>query len=90
MGNAMRVIVVGGVAGGPTAWPAGCAPCRDLLVFSSGHFIRVLAERWVGGDPTAAGRKLMLTTASLSAVGYEQTLSRPVIRLWNDDHHIGD
>jgi probable phosphoglycerate mutase len=32
----------------------------------------------------------MLTTASLSAVGYENSSSRPVIRLWNDDHHIGD
>jgi broad specificity phosphatase PhoE len=62
----------------------------DLLVFSSGHFIRVLAARWVGGDPTAPGRKFMLTTASLSAVGYEHNLQRPVIRLWNDDHHIGD
>jgi broad specificity phosphatase PhoE len=62
----------------------------DLLVFSSGHFIRVLAARWVGGDPTAPGRKFMLTTASLSAVGYENSLSRPVIRLWNDDRHIGD
>jgi broad specificity phosphatase PhoE len=62
----------------------------DVLVFSSGHYIRVLASRWVGGDPSAPGRKFMLTTASLSAVGYEHSLSRPVIRLWNDDHHIGD
>jgi hypothetical protein len=32
----------------------------------------------------------MLSTASLSAVGYENELSRPVIRLWNDTHHVGD
>jgi len=32
----------------------------------------------------------MLTRASLSAVGYEQDLPRPVIRLWNDDHRVGD
>jgi hypothetical protein len=32
----------------------------------------------------------MLSTASLSAVGYENELSRPVIQLWNDTHHVGD
>jgi len=32
----------------------------------------------------------MLSTASLSAVGYENELSRPAIRLWNDTHHVGD
>jgi probable phosphoglycerate mutase len=62
----------------------------DVLVFSSGHFIRVLAARWVGGDRLAPGRKFMLTTASLSAVGYEHNLTRPVICLWNDDRHVGD
>jgi probable phosphoglycerate mutase len=30
----------------------------------------------------------MLTTASLSAVGYEHSFTRPVIRLWNDDRHV--
>jgi hypothetical protein len=29
-----------------------------------------------------------LTTASLSALGYEHKLSQPVIRLWNDDRHL--
>jgi phosphohistidine phosphatase SixA len=43
-----------------------------------------------GAVPSAPGKHFMLTTASLSAVGYEHNLSRPVIRLWNDDHHIGD
>jgi broad specificity phosphatase PhoE len=62
----------------------------DVLLFSSGHFIRVLATRWIGFDVTANAKRFMLSTASLGAVGYENELSRPVIRLWNDTHHVGD
>jgi len=29
-----------------------------------------------------------LSTASLSVLGYEHDLARPVIRLWNDTHHV--
>jgi broad specificity phosphatase PhoE len=60
----------------------------DVLLFSSGHFIRVLAARWIGVEPTVNARSFMLSTASLSALGYEHDLSRPVIRLWNDTHHV--
>jgi probable phosphoglycerate mutase len=60
----------------------------DILLFSSGHFIRVLATRWIGLEVTANAQRFMLSTASLSAVGYENELSRPVIRLWNDTHHV--
>ena len=60
----------------------------DVLLFSSGHFIRVLAARWIGIEPTVNARSFMLSTASLSALGYEHDLSRPVIRLWNDTHHV--
>ena len=60
----------------------------DVLLFSSGHFIRVLATRWIGLEVTANARRFMQSTASLSAVGYENELSRPVIRLWNDTHHV--
>jgi broad specificity phosphatase PhoE len=61
----------------------------DVLLFSSGHFIRVLAARWIGIEPSVHARSFMLSTASLSALGYENDLSRPVIRLWNDTHHVG-
>jgi broad specificity phosphatase PhoE len=60
----------------------------DVLLFSSGHFIRVLAARWIGLEPSVNSMSFLLSTASLSAVGYDQDLSRPVIRLWNDTHHV--
>ena len=60
----------------------------NVLLFSSGHFIRVLASRWLGIEPTANSRYFMLSTASVSALGYENDLSRPVIRFWNDTRHV--
>jgi broad specificity phosphatase PhoE len=56
----------------------------DVLLFSSGHFLRMLAARWIDAEPIA-GRSFMLSTASLSALSHEHT--DPAIRLWNDTSH---
>jgi broad specificity phosphatase PhoE len=58
----------------------------DTLLFSSGHFLRVFAARWLGREP-GAGKDFFLGTASLSALGYEHDHSDPVIRLWNETPH---
>ncbi len=41
----------------------------DVLLFSSGHFLRMLAARWIGVE-TSSASSFMLNTASLSALGY--------------------
>jgi probable phosphoglycerate mutase len=59
----------------------------NVLLFSSGHFLRMLAARWAGIE-TFGARSLMLSTGSLSVLGYEHNLDQPAIRLWNDTHHL--
>jgi probable phosphoglycerate mutase len=58
-----------------------------VLLFSSGHFLRVLAARWLGLSPQGA-RHFLLGTASLSTLTYEHNVSEPAIGLWNDTHHV--
>jgi probable phosphoglycerate mutase len=59
----------------------------NVLIFSHGHILRVLAARWLGLPPGDA-RLFVLSTAALSILGYEHTRNEPAIRLWNDDRHV--
>ncbi len=62
----------------------------DAIIFSSSHFLRVLAARWIELDPSG-GRRFVLSTAAVSIFGYEHNkLTEPVIQLWNDAKHTQD
>jgi probable phosphoglycerate mutase len=55
----------------------------DVLAFSSGHIIRMIAARWLGLPPVA-GRFFYCDPASVGVLGFEHnSLEEPVIRLWN-------
>jgi broad specificity phosphatase PhoE len=55
----------------------------NVLLFSSGHFLRILAARWLDQD-ARAGRHFVLGTSALCALGYDHDRSEPAIRLWNE------
>jgi probable phosphoglycerate mutase len=57
----------------------------DVLLFSHGHFLRVLAARWIEAPPITGGR-LELWTATLSELGWEA--ERRVIEVWNAAGHL--
>lgn len=59
----------------------------DVLIFSSGHFLRVFAARFLGLEP-AGGKYFTLNTASVSVLGFENGTGQPVVRLWNDTSHV--
>jgi probable phosphoglycerate mutase len=61
----------------------------NVLIFSSGHILRVLTARWLGLEPAGA-RFFMLHTASVSILGYENCVAHPAVRLWNDTRHVED
>jgi broad specificity phosphatase PhoE len=55
----------------------------DVLAFSSGHIIRMIAARWLGLPP-AAGRFFFCDPASVGVLGFEHdSRDQPVIRLLN-------
>jgi broad specificity phosphatase PhoE len=58
------------------------AVADNVLIFSSAHFLRVLAARWLALPPEDA-RCFVLDTASISVLGYEHNLTEPVVRRWN-------
>jgi broad specificity phosphatase PhoE len=58
-----------------------------VLLFSSGHLLRVLAARWLGLEPQGA-RFFLLAAASISTLTYEHGPSEPAIGLWNDTRHL--
>ena len=55
----------------------------DVLAFSSGHMIRMIAARWLGLPP-AAGRGFFCEPGSVGELGFEHdSRDQPIIRLWN-------
>jgi probable phosphoglycerate mutase len=58
-----------------------------VILFSSGHFLRFLAARWIGLTPPSA-KHFLLSTSSLSTLTYEHDQAHPVIGLWNDTRHV--
>ncbi len=57
-------------------------PIKDsVLIFSSGHFLRVFGACWLGLE-AAAGKYFMLNTASLRALSYEN--EQPAMQFSND------
>jgi broad specificity phosphatase PhoE len=63
------------------------AVAGNVLLFSSGHILRVLGARWLGLPP-GGGTYFLLGTASLSALGYEHDATEPVFRFWDDTNHV--
>ena len=55
----------------------------NIAIFSHGHFGRILAARWIGLE-TRQAQNLLLSTASISILGYEHNVAEvPAIVLWN-------
>ena len=55
----------------------------NVLAFSSGHIIRMIAARWLGLPP-AAGRFFFCDPATVGVLGFEHdSRDQPIIRLWN-------
>ncbi|MGE3953859.1 MAG: histidine phosphatase family protein [Parachlamydiales bacterium] len=82
-----------GCPGGETAADVGRRADRviaqaqgETALFAHGHFLRVLAARWIGLDPVY-GRAFGLDTAALSILGYVR--GERAVLVWNDTSHLG-
>lgn len=56
-----------------------------VAVFAHGHFLRIMAARWMG-LPAVAGGHLSLGTATVSTLGWER--DNRVLQMWNDACHL--
>jgi len=59
----------------------------NVLIFSSGHFLRMLSLRWVGMEATA-GKFFAMDAASVSVLSADHGGTQPLIQLWNDTRHL--
>src|SRR5215472_290561 len=56
----------------------------DVLAFSSGHIIRMIAARWLGLPPVA-GRLFYCRPASVGVLAFEYDIrEEPILVLWNN------
>ena len=58
----------------------------DSLLFSHGHFLRVLTARWLS-LPARHGAHFALGTATLGILGWER--ANRVVETWNETCHLG-
>ena len=56
------------------------SPAGDIIVFSHGHFLRILAARWIG-QPAGAGQHWALHTGTVSMLSHEHEYR--VVTRWN-------
>lgn len=63
------------------------AATGQVLVFSHGHFLRVLSVRWAGIHPES-GAHFALASGALCALGWDNHSGDALIDRWNDTGHL--
>ena len=61
------------------------AASGDVLLFSHGHLLRVLAARWLGLGSSDGGL-FGLSTGTVSVLGWDR--ENPVVETWNEACHL--